>query len=466
MPSSSRRSFLKVGMAGAAAGLATACTSAAPASAPPASAPSGSTPSGSAYSVPLDPATSAAATSPTPEAVPAAAAAAPTSQPATPPAPPRPVVAPADRTLVVIQLSGGNDGLNAVVPYANGLYYQLRPQIGIPADQVLHLDDQIGLHPNLKSFKSLFDQHQLAVIQGVGYPNASRSHFRSLEIWHTARPTGVAPAQGWLGAFMSEVYKVGDSPFQCVNFGSNVPQALLTERAPIAALQDTNSFQFLVDKRLPAMKDPLLKAFGQVYSRPAQKTPALNLVASNWDTTTQSVDLLSKLGDKYQSMAQYPNNPFGKTLQQVAQMLASNVGTRVFYVQLGGFDTHANQKPAQATLMSQLADSLMAFQTDLEGHHLADRVLTIGFSEFGRRVKENGSQGTDHGAAGPMFVVGKGVKGGVYGDHPNLAKLDDGDLSHTVDFRSVYATVIEDWLGAPSQDVLGARYEKLNFISA
>jgi uncharacterized protein (DUF1501 family) len=457
MPSSSRRSFLKVGMAGAAAGLAAACTSAAPASPAPTSAPE---------SVPTASSAVAAAPTASTSATSDISTTAPAPQPASATSAPAPAAPSGKRTLVVVQLSGGNDGLNAVVPYGNGLYYQLRPQIGIPADQVLHLDDQIGLHPNLKSFKTLYDQHQLAVIQGVGYPNASRSHFRSMEIWHTAKPTGAAPTQGWLGAFMSEVYKVGDSPFQCVNFGSSVPQALLTEHAPIAALQDTASFQFLVDKRLPAMKDPLVKTFGQVVTKPAQRTPALDLVASNWGTTSQSVDIFSKISDKYQPMAQYPNNGFGKTLQQVAQMLASDVGTRVFYVQLGGFDTHANQKPAQATLMSQLADSLAAFQADLEGHGRADQVLTIGFSEFGRRVKENGSQGTDHGAAGPMFVLGKRVKGGLYGDHPNLSNLDDGDLFHTVDFRSVYATVIEDWLGAPAQDVLGGSFDKLGFVSA
>jgi uncharacterized protein (DUF1501 family) len=416
MPSSSRRNFLKVGAAGAAAGLAAAYVSA------PVPQPANNTRTPAANS--------------------------------------------GKRTLVVIQLSGGNDGLNSVVPYGNGLYYQLRPQIGIAADQVLHLDDQIGLHPNLKSFKTLYDQHQLAVIQGVGYPNASRSHFRSMEIWHTAQPTGTAPAQGWLGAFMSEIYKVGDSPFQCVNFGTSVPQALLTPHAPIAVLQDTAAFQFLVDRRLPAMKDPLVKAFGQVASKPAQKTPALDLVANNWQSTAESVDVLAKIADKYQAKAQYPANAFGKTLQQVAQMLASDVGTRVFYVQLGGFDTHANQKPAQATLMSQLADSLAAFQADLEGHGLADQVLTMSFSEFGRRVKENGSQGTDHGAAGPMFVMGKGVTGGLYGDHPDLKNLDEGDLGFTVDFRSVYATVIEDWLGAPAQDVLGGTFDKLSFLAA
>jgi uncharacterized protein (DUF1501 family) len=372
---------------------------------------------------------------------------------------------PADkRTLVVVQLSGGNDGLNAVVPYGNGMYYQLRPQIGIAADQVLRLDDNVGLHPNLKSFKALYDKQQLAIIQGVGYPNPSRSHFRSMEIWHTARPQGSVPTNGWLGAFMAEVYKVGESPFQCVNFGTSVPQALHTEHAPVAALQDTTSFQFLVDKRLPTMKDPLLKTFGQVYARPAKKTPALELVASNWDNTARGVDVLSGTSEKYQAAAQYPNNGFGKTLQQIAQMIASDVGTRVFYLQLGGFDTHANEKPSHATLMSQLADSLAAFQADLEGHGRADQVLTMSFSEFGRRVKENGSQGTDHGAAGPMFVLGTNVKGGLYGDHPDLSKLDDGDLRHSVDFRSVYASVIENWLGAPSQDVLGGSFDRLAFV--
>ncbi|HEV7663174.1 MAG TPA: DUF1501 domain-containing protein [Chloroflexota bacterium] len=435
MTSSSRRDFLKVAGAGAAAGLAASCS---PIGAQPAQPPM-----------------------PVATAVPAAAMPPPVSS-----VPPVTPVVPVDkRVLVVVQLSGGHDGLNAVVPYGNGLYYQLRPQIGIAADQVLHLDEQIGLHPNLKSFKALYDNRQLAIIQGVGYPNPSRSHFRSMEIWHSAQPEGAPASQGWLGAFMAQVYKVGESPFQCVNFGSSVPQALQTQHAPVAALQDTTSFQFLVDRRLPTLKDPLLKTFGQMYGKPAQKTPALELVASNWDSTARGVNVLSGSTEKYQAAAQYPNNGFGKTLQQIASMIAADVGTRVFYVQLGGFDTHANEKPAHATLLSQLADGLAAFQTDLEGHGRAEQVLTMSFSEFGRRVKENGSQGTDHGAAGPMFVLGKGVRGGLYGDHPDLARLDEGDLSHTVDFRSVYATVIEDWLGAPAHDVLAGSFDRLGFVA-
>ncbi len=416
---STRREILKLGAAGVAAGVAVACTR-----------------------------TSQAEPAPTPAAA------------ETPPTVPH-----EKRTLVVLQLSGGHDGLNAVIPYGDGLYYQLRPQISVPVDQVLHLDDHVGLHPNLKSFKSLYDQGQLAILQGVGYPNPNRSHFRSMEIWHTARPDGPIPDQGWLGAFMADVYRAGDSPFQCVNFGSSLPEALVTTNAPIASMQDTNSFQFLAPPRMPYLRDPLLKTFGQVTAAPSQTSPALELVATNWSTAQQGVQVLSGTHEKYQPLAQYPATPLSRTLQQVVQMLSSDISTRVVYVQLGGFDTHSNEKPVHANLMSQLGDSLAAFQSDLQSHGLANQVLLMAFSEFGRRVAENGSQGTDHGAAGPMFVMGAGVKGGLYGDHPDLSQLDQGDLRHSVDFRSVYATVIEDWLGASSQDVLGGNFDRLGFVA-
>jgi uncharacterized protein (DUF1501 family) len=451
MAPSSRRGFLRTGALGVAAGLAVACTlpearPAAPTSPPPAD---------TAAPLPAAPATSESQAVSTAPAQTTGATGQTQASSLTGP-----------KALVVLQLNGGHDGLNAVIPYGDTLYYQLRPQIGIPADRVLHLDDQVGLHPNLTSFKTLYDQRQLAILQGVGYPNPNRSHFRSMEIWHSARPVGAAPDQGWLGAFMSEIYKVGDSPFECVNFGTSVPQALRTQQAPVAALQDTASFQFLVDRRLPSMKDPLLKTFGQVATKPAQKTPATELVARNWNAATTGVAALSSVSERYQPKAQYPNNALGKTFQQVAQMLSSDLGTRVVYLQLGGFDTHANEKPQHATLMSQMADTLAAFQADLDGHGLSDRVVTMLFSEFGRRLKENGSQGTDHGAAGPMFVLGKSVRGGLYGDHPKLNDLDDGDLKFGIDFRSVYATVLESWFGASAPEVLGGNFPTLNFLAA
>ncbi len=431
----SRREFLKAGGAGAlAVGLAACAAPPAPSESPP--------------------------TEPTPRAEPALAPTA-VAKPA-PKGGGRPTAG--QRTLVVVQLSGGDDGLNMVVPYGDGLYYQLRPQLAIPADQALPLDGQLGLHPNLKAFKALYDQGRLALIQGVGYPNPSRSHFRSMEIWHTARPEGSAD-QGWLGAFMAQVYQANESPFQCVNLGNSIPKAILTEYAPTAAVQDTATFQFLADRRLPAAREPLLKTFGQIYAKPSRRLPALELVAQAWDTAARGVAILGSSAERYQPSAQYPTSPFGKTLQQVAQMLAADLGTRVFYVSLGGFDTHANEKPAHANLMSQVSDGLAAFYSDLEQMGRGEQVLVLGFSEFGRRVRENGSGGTDHGAAGPMFALGHGVKGGLYGDHPSLSNLDEGDLRHAVDFRSVYATVLEDWLGVSSKSVLGASYDRLGFIA-
>jgi uncharacterized protein (DUF1501 family) len=363
----------------------------------------------------------------------------------------------------MIQLGGGDDGLNVLVPYGNGTYYDLRPKVAIPQADVLPIDDQHGLHPGLKAFKRLYDEGKLALIQGVGYPSPSRSHFRSMDIWHTAR-TDAGADQGWLGAFMSEVYKVGESPFQCVNMGTSIPKALLTPNAPAAAVQDANTFQFLADRRLPTGKDPLLKTFGQIYARPGRKLPTMDLVAQGWETTARGVEALGTASEKYQPSVPYPQNPFGKALQNVAQMIAADLGTRVFYVSMGGFDTHSNQKPAHANLLTNVSEGLAAFQKDLERLGKADGVLIVGFSEFGRRVRENGSGGTDHGAAGPMFAIGTSLRSGLYGVPPSLTNLDDGDLRHTVDFRSVYATVLESWFGAPSQAILGGTYERLGFL--
>ena len=453
MSKRTRRDFLRIGGAGAlaAAGLA-ACSAPAAPSAP--------------AQPPAAPTSFPAAPAQTSDQPPKLVSADPRGPQPKPPAASSPPPPPSDRRiLVVLQLSGGDDGLNMLVPYGDGLYYDLRPQLGIPADQVLRLSDQLGLHPSLKAFKGFYDQGKLAFVQGVGYENPSRSHFRSMDIWHTAR-TDASGDQGWLGAFMKQVYRVNESPFQCVNLGLSVPKALLTEAAPTAALQDSGTFHFLADRKLPNARDPLLKTFGQMYARPAKKLPALQLVADTWEATTRGVDALGGAAEKYQPAAQYPNHPFGKALQQVAQMLAASLGTRIFYVSLGGFDTHANEKADHARLLTLLSDGLAAFNKDLEAQGRTDEVLVLAFSEFGRRVRENGSGGSDHGAAGPMFAFGNGVRGGLYGDHPSLSNLDDGDLRFTVDFRQVYATILEDWLGASSKSVLGGSYDRLGFIRA
>jgi uncharacterized protein (DUF1501 family) len=460
-----RRSFLKVSGAGAlAVSLAAGC--AAPPSAPQATVAPRATPTG--VSAPQiakpEPAAKADQRAPAGQPTTAPVQAAPHRPAPTPAVEPTPKAgSPQQRTLVMIQLGGGDDGLNLLAPYGNGLYYDLRPKVAIAQSDVLPLDTQYGLHPSVKAFKRLYDDGKFAMIQGVGYPQPSRSHFRSMDIWHTAR-TDANAEQGWLGAFMAEVYKVGDSPFQCVSMGNAIPKAMLSPHAPAAAVQDAEKFQFLTDRKLPTGRDPLLKTFGQVYGKPGRKLPALELIAQGWDATARGVETLGAASAKYQSAAPYPQTPFAKALQNVAQMIVANLGTRVFYVSQGGFDTHSNQKPAHASLLTTVSEGLAAFHRDLEHQGKADSVLILGFSEFGRRFRENGSGGTDHGASGPMFAIGNPVKAGIYGDAPSLSDLDDGDLRYTVDFRQVYATVLENWFAVPSQAILGGTYERLAFL--
>lgn len=440
MANQSRREFLKRTSAGALTLGLVACTAPAPAAPPPVMDP------------PMEPAIEATVTP------------APALSVASAIAPVRTEVPPAQRSLIVIQLSGGDDGLNAVVPYGDGLYYQLRPTLGITPEQVLPLTDRIGLNPGLKSFKTLFDQNKLAIIQGVGYPTPNRSHFRSMDIWHTAKPESVAD-EGWLGSFMAQVSSGKDNPFQCVSIGSSVPRALNHTQVQAAAVQDVATFQFQVDRKSRETRDLTLKTFGEMYPNPGQALPAPRLIADGWGSTSRGVEMLRTAGEKYRPAAQYPAGPFGRALQQIAGMTAANLGTRVFYASIGGWDTHANQRTTHATLLTQLSDGLLALQTDLESMGKADGVLTLGFSEFGRRARENGSAGTDHGAAGPMFLMGTGIKSGLYGDHPRLDDLDNGDLKMGLDFRQVYATVIEDWLGVSASSVLGGSYDRLGFIA-
>lgn len=316
---------------------------------------------------------------------------------------------PADNVLVVIQLSGGNDGLNTVVPSQSREYRLARPHIAITSG--LHpLDQGLALHPAMSGFKRLYDRGQLAVINGCGYPQPNRSHFRSLEIWHTADPSCSNP-QGWLGRYIHE----NASPLTAINIGSHLPQALAIEGRSVPSIQTAEDGRGVC-----------------------------NLAA-------------------YESDVAYPAG-LGKQLELVARMIDANVGTRVFYLQLAGFDTHANQLSQHETQLAQLSDSVAAFFDDLAVAGHGDRVAVMCFSEFGRRLAQNNSNGTDHGAAGPMFVVGPKVRGGIYGAHPSLTRLDHGDLKYTTDFRRVYGTVLDKWLGADSARVLGNRFEPVAFL--
>lgn len=364
------------------------------------------------------------------------------------------------KTLVVVQLGGGNDGLNTVVPYGDPTYYKSRPAIGIKQDQVLPLSDTIGLHPAMVALKTRFDKGQLAIVQGVGYPNPNRSHFRAMEIWQTAEPTK-PPQEGWLGRYLDAACCGQDKPIASGSFGGvslndTLPLSLWTEHVLVPSIGSINSFRFQTDGgEAPDERLQHLDAFRKLYAASGSGSIYDDFVRNVGRDAVETSETIQKIAKSYTPSVAYPTTGFGGQLKQVAQIMAGDLGTRIFYLQLGGFDTHSGQLAAQAALLKTFSDGVDAFMKDLEAQGRSDEVAIMAFSEFGRRVAENGSAGTDHGSAGPVFVVGSKVKGGVIGAHPSLTDLTSGDLKFGIDFRSVYAGLLQDWLEGSPKAVLG-----------
>lgn len=366
-----------------------------------------------------------------------------------------------DRVLVVVQLSGGNDGLNTVIPYADPNYYRLRPTLGVPRDQVRVLDASLGLHPNLEPLRQLYQEGQLTIIPGVGYPNPNRSHFRSMEIWHSAQPERMERT-GWLGRYLDTLPTSGSIP--ALNFGDAVPRSLQGETARVTNLLSPDNFQIQTDSRYPGDRAAKLATLRNIHATPSEHA-VLDYIRQTTVQTMVTIEELQRLSQGYLSSVTYPQTSFARGLQWIARMIASGQNTRIYYIAVGGFDTHAVQANQHANLLRTLAEALFAFSRDLEEQKAADRVLTMTFSEFGRRVRGNGSGGTDHGTALPMFVLGPRVRGGVSGQHPSLEDLDsNGDLRFQVDFRSVYAAVLRDWLGADPERILGGFYPAVGIL--
>jgi uncharacterized protein (DUF1501 family) len=371
------------------------------------------------------------------------------------------------RLLVIIQLSGGNDGLNTVIPYGTGLYYDARPKLAVPPKEILPVTGQIGLHPKLSNLKNLYDAGKVAIVQGVGYPNANRSHFRSTDIWMTANPDAIEKT-GWLGRYLDEsIARFHGAKLPAANIGGTLPLTLVGEKVVVPSIASLEGYQFLTDTRYPQEREKRLRLF-QTINGQSFENAYLDYLAQTGLGAQQSADELQTAVKKYTSKIEYPTDPFAQGLKLIAQIIAGGIGTQILYVTIGGFDTHAEQNTARVNhpvLLETVDKGLDAFYRDISQMGVADDIVMMTFSEFGRRVRENGSLGTDHGTAAPMFVIGDRVKGGLHGEHPSLTKLDDnGDLIYTVDFRSVYATILEDWLGADSQAILGKRFEKLGFL--
>jgi uncharacterized protein (DUF1501 family) len=366
-----------------------------------------------------------------------------------------------DNILVVLQMSGGNDGLNTVVPAHDDAYRAARPTLGLK-DRLWKLDDALSLNAGMGDFKKLYDVGRLAVINGCGYPHPNRSHFESMAIWQSADPARHAQHSGWLAHYLEHALRGSDNPMTAVNIGSELPMALVGDGAPVPSIQSMDDYTVKTDQGVPGDAD-LRKKIIRDLNMAQQSTPALRFLSRQALNAIVSADEVRRLGSKYHPDADYAYG-FGKQLQLIAQLITGGLGTRVFYCQIGGFDTHANQVNGHEQVLGNVATAVAAFHKDLDAKGLGEKVTVMCFSEFGRRVKENASRGTDHGAAGPMFVSGAGVKGGLYGAYPSLADLDDGDLKFTTDFRRVYATVLEKWLNADSSAVLGERFEPLAFL--
>jgi uncharacterized protein (DUF1501 family) len=374
-------------------------------------------------------------------------------------------------SLVVIQLGGGNDGLNTVVPYADKTYYSLRPTLAIAQGDVLPMSSAVGLHPSLAALKPLYDSGGMAIVQGVGYPNPNRSHFRSTDIWTTAEPDSNGTT-GWLGRYIDAQCCGSAAPNQTENdlegiqFGNNLSKALWTQQAMVPAVGSLEQFRLATDPHYPSTHDARVNVFRQIYSQQPGTDAYEGLLTHAGLTALDTSDVLTKVAAGYKTTVKYGNDPFSQGLRQVAQLINADLGTRVYYVSLGSFDTHANERRVQDALLKTLADGVAAFNQDLQAIGKADQVAMMTFSEFGRRVKENAGNGTDHGTAAPMFLLGSKLKGGLYGNSPSLIDLDaNGDLKFAIDFRQVYATLLQDWLGADAPTVLdGTQYPSLGFV--
>lgn len=362
----------------------------------------------------------------------------------------------ADRVLVVVQLSGGNDGLNTVIPFADDNYLRNRPTLKVPVGQALKVNDYIGLHPRMTGFSRLLEEKRLAVVQGVGYPNPDRSHFRSMDIWHSARPDLPTPVDGWLGRAVDISKREAGQDVPGLHIGGiRLPVALISQKTAIPSVESLANFRIRTEGG--ALPIETLRTFAQATAQ--GETPLVDFLRrSTLAAYDSSGQVQAALADERSPVA-YPNFGLATKLKHVAQLIDAGLSTQIYYVSLDGFDTHADQGAAHGNLLAEVSDSVTAFIDDLVARGHIDRVALLTFSEFGRRVQENASLGTDHGAAAPVFVAGGKVASGLIGRHPSLTDLDDGDLKHHTDFRQVYATLLDNWLGCSSEIVLGQRFE-------
>ena len=390
--------------------------------------------------------------------------------------------------LVVLQMAGGNDGINTVVPYSSDDYHRARPRLGLTGDQILKINGDVGFNAALAGFKDLYDAGQLSVIQGVGYPNPNRSHFRSTEIWQTASDEDRIEKYGWLGRYFDNAC-AGADPAVGVTIGNQLPEAFFAKQPKGIVFNNPQNYRFvsgdhakmgapdLTEESYKKLNElemsgnaPEENSGGSIASLPAgmpmQGGRAVDFITRTALDAQVSSDEVRAIAARVKNSAEFPASQLGNSLSLVSKLIGGGLPTRVYYVSQGGYDTHTNQLGTQQRLLKDLGDSLKSFVADQKAQGNMQRVLVMTFSEFGRRVAENANGGTDHGAAAPMFVVGNTVKAGLLGRYPSLATADlfQGDIRYNVDFRSVYAGVLEDWLKTPSAPILGRQFDTLKVV--
>jgi uncharacterized protein (DUF1501 family) len=380
-------------------------------------------------------------------------------------------------TLVVLQLTGGNDMLNTIVPYGDPLYYDNRKTVRIAEEDVLHIDSHFGFHPSMRAIKPFWDNGKMAVIAGVGYPNPNYSHFRSMDIWYTCEPETMA-TDGWLGKTVKEIDPKAENVLTAVNFGRGLPRALSLSGVPVASVAQLDAYGLLTSLSSVSQRQSALEVFSCLYDdgwndqgqptsldAPRPGDEVLRYMGQTGLDAQKGADILRTATGKYQSSVEYPNSPLAGSLKGIAQVKLAGLGTRVFYTSHGTFDTHATQLPAHAKLWQEVSEGVAAFFDDLRAHDAADDVIMLVWSEFGRRVKDNGA-GTDHGAGSVAFILGDHVKGGMYGEYPSLKKddLTGGNLKYNVDFRSTYASILDQWMQIDAKPIVNGKFEEFAIV--
>jgi uncharacterized protein (DUF1501 family) len=373
-----------------------------------------------------------------------------------------------DNVFVVLSLSGGNDGLNTVIPYTNNRYWDYRPTLAVAEDKIIPISDELGFYPTMAPLKQFWDEGKLAIFLGIGYPHPSYSHFRSMDIWHTCEPDKVG-IDGWLGRAIKDIDPTAENVLTGVNFGRGLPRALAKEGVPVASVGNLETYGLLTGIEGQDQRTQALDVFARMYNPTVGRGYVLDYIRRTGTDALKGADILATAPSKYTSQVTYSNTAVGQYMKNIVQTNLANFGTRILYTTspYNGFDTHANQAVNHHNLWTDVSNNVKTFFDDLRQHQASDNVLLFMFSEFGRRIADNGS-GTDHGAAGVAFAAGEKVKGGLYGVYPSLEpsqQEEGGNLKFTMDFRSVYATILEDWMGLNPGPIVGGNFEQIKFLN-